>query len=122
MDRAIARIWLGSDLGTLSREQGIGASLQGEAAEMLAVEDAMELTETLAKYLSKSVLEYHFGKGCERLAYIKVRADARRDVTTDLQIDTFLRQIGTPMGTRALLERYGRPMPAANEEVIQSKP
>ncbi len=122
MDRAIARIWLGSDLGTLSRRSAVGASLQGDAADSLKADDAAAITETLAKTLSRQVLEYHFGAGVKRLAYLKLRADPPVDTAKDLQIDNFFKALGIPTSERSLRERYGRPAPTPGETLVAENP
>lgn len=60
-DRAIAALWRGSDLGTLSSQNGAGASLQGDETSVLEEDDAQMIEEAIEHNLSQYVLEYYFG-------------------------------------------------------------
>ncbi|HZV33353.1 MAG TPA: DUF935 family protein [Verrucomicrobiae bacterium] len=60
MDRAITILWRGADLGTLSSHNAAGASLQEDETNLLEIDDAQMISETLTAQVSRYVLQYHF--------------------------------------------------------------
>ena len=64
----------GADLGTSSRKDAAGASLQEDESEILEADDARIVEETLNAQVSNLALEWRFGVGCPKLAYLSVRA------------------------------------------------
>ncbi len=117
-------LWRGADLGTQSHGGaggGQGASLQGDETSALDEDRAAWLTESLIP-VSRTAVRYLFGSGVEPLAYVRVRTPVRRDVQLDLAVDTFLLNHGAPMSLAAVLERYGRPVPAAGETLLCARP
>jgi len=118
MDRAMAALWRGADLSTMSAGmgEGTGASLQGEEADILEEDDADLCAETLNRQVTPWVLLYALNT--ERaLAGIKINTGSRQDVKQDLDVDRFLIDSGVPVATNDLLERYGRPQPDADEQL-----
>lgn len=79
MDRGIAVLWRGSDLGTISREGGVGASLQLDEPGLLAEADAALLSETLNTQVCRHVIAHLFGTepraGIAVRSVVKVIAD-----------------------------------------------
>jgi hypothetical protein len=122
MDRAMASLWRGADLSTMSagQGQGQGASLQGDESHNLECDDAALASETLQR-VSRHVIEYTFGYGVLPLAYLKVVVPPKQDVDRDLKIDTFLRDSGAPLGVEATLERYGRTLPDKTDSLLQRR-
>lgn len=118
MDRAITILWRGADLGTLSSHNAAGASLQAEETNLLEIDDAQLISETLTAQVSRYVLQYHFGDA-PQLAYIKIRVPDRKEVTQSLQVDQFLLQSGAPIAIKDALERYDRPIPDAGEPLLK---
>ena len=114
MNEAITVLWRGGDLGTRSRAQGVGATLQESETDILDLDDAQWIGETLTTQVSRVVLRYHFGDA-PQLAYLKLRTAERTHVAADLQVDQFLLQAGVPLGVQAALERYNRAEPAPGE-------
>lgn len=94
-DRALAALWRGADLSTISQgKEGVGASLQSDETNLLLEDDAKLISETLNERVDRFVLEYTFGPGVEPLAYIKLQGRAspsemafRRDVFKAFQAD-----------------------------------
>ncbi len=111
MNRALTRLWMGSDLSTLSRDNGTGASLQGDESADLEHDDTTLLSETLGQRVSRQVLDYHFGVGSPRLAYLQIKTAERKDIDQDIKTDTFLLASGFPIEKKSAAERYGRPLP-----------
>lgn len=118
MDRALAALWRGADLSTMSAGmgQGQGASLQGEETHLLETDDAALVSETLQMYLDRRVIEFVLGPGVEPLAYVEVIVPPEQDVERDIKIDSFLLGKGFPITRAAAAERYGRPLPEGTDE------
>lgn len=115
MDRRIVTLWRGSDLGTNSRSNGTGASLQAGESEILEVDDAMMLTETLARKVSRYALAWKFGN-VTPLAYVKIKVAPQAATDMDLRIDQFLLSCGFPLSVRDAANRFSRPMPDGTDE------
>ncbi len=119
MDRAIASLWRGADLSTMSAGdgQGQGASLQGSETDMLEADDAAMISETLNEQVDKYVLQYVYGKDVEPLAYFKLKTSVRKDVKQDLEVDRFLLDSGVPQAVEELASRYERNLPEDGQTV-----
>ncbi len=123
MDRAMAAIWRGADLSTISAGQGTGqgASLQGDESDLVEAGDALMLSETFQIKVERRVIAYTFGEGVMPLAYGRVMIPPKQDVDADIKIDEFLVAAGVPVGVTDTLERYGRPMPDDDEQLLEKK-
>lgn len=124
MDRAMAAIWRGADLSTISSGQGsgTGASLQGDESSLIEEDDCRWISETLRRQVDRRVIEYRFGKGVKPLAYFNLKPKTRQDAQKDLAIDQGLYNMGVPMSVSALAERYGRPLPADDADLLPARP
>ena len=118
MDRAMTILWRGGDLGTSSAKDQTGASLQGDETDILETDDAVATEETLATNISRYVISYKYGPDAPVLAYLKFKKQDKQNVELDLEIDTFLRDSGAPLGVKNTLERYSRPVPDKGEELL----
>ncbi|HNX04515.1 MAG TPA: DUF935 family protein [Opitutales bacterium] len=105
MDRGISVLWRGSDLSTISRESGIGASLQKDEPDLLAEGDATMLTETLNGQLVRPAIRALFGE--EPLAAIAVRPGRQTGIATDLSICRAAKELGFAINERDFRERFG---------------
>jgi phage gp29-like protein len=119
MDRAIATLWRGSDLSTLSAHNAAGASLQSDETDILELDDAQMISETLTAQVSRFVLQYHFGNA-PQLAFIKIRAAVKKDLDQSLKVDQFLLQSGAPLGVADALTRYDRPAPKPADPLLHA--
>ncbi len=120
-DRAITQLWRGSDLGTKSAQRAAGASLQEDESEILETDDCKMIEETLDVKVTRFALAWKFGADAPQLAYVKLRTTPRRDIQTDIAVDTFLSGFKDKdgkglLGTQTTLERYSRPLPRPDEE------
>ena len=108
MDRAIATLYRGADLSTLSAEGGaVGASLQGEEADILEQDACETLSETLQEQVERFVIR--FETGADRpLAYIQISPVSRPNLDADIKIDQHLAQHGVKLSKREALQRYQR--------------
>ncbi len=125
-DRAITQLWRGSDLGTRSSQHAIGASLQEDESEILETDDARMIEETLDAKVTKYALAWKFGPETPRLAYIKLRTTPRRDLQSDIAVDTFLAGFTDKngrglLGVQTTLERYARPLPGPEEDTMKGE-
>jgi phage gp29-like protein len=107
MDRALASLWRGSDLSTISADNK-GASVQQDESDILLEDDAAMISETLQLYIDRWVIWQKFG--ARPLAYSRIVVPESNNVALDLQIDELLLKAGARLGERERLEYYGRPL------------
>lgn len=116
MDRAIARLWRGADLGTMAKGgSSVGANPQESETDILSAADAMIISETLQQYVDEWVIRYRFG--AKPLAYFQLQPRVRVNQELELRIDEFLIKSGVPRAKKELLARYARPEPDAGDEL-----
>lgn len=120
MDRAMARIILGADLSTLSRDNGAGASLQGAETDDLVKGDCEWVSETLQRRLDRAVIAWHFGQGVEPLAYFQLSPPADQDTKLEMLVDEHVKKFGVNLSTENLAERYGRTHESAPEDAAKA--
>ena len=80
MDRALATLWRGADLSTISKGDGNGASLQGDESDLIEQDDAEMIGETLNTQVDPQVIRALFGEGVKPLAYIKLLTETAGDI------------------------------------------
>lgn len=122
MDRAIASLWRGADLGTISKGDGTGASLQEEETQLLEDDDAGNITDVLNEQLDRYIIQYATGSNTPK-AWVKIKGGVRDDVKQDLEIDKGLHEMGYESPVEDLQRRYNRseleartnPQPAKTE-------
>ena len=107
MDRAIAALYRGADLSTISKGEGLGASLQGEESDMLEIDDCAALSESLHEQVDRYVIRYMTGDD-EPLAYIWIEPVSKPNLDTEMKVDQHLMQSGIKLSKRDMLQRYGR--------------
>jgi phage gp29-like protein len=112
MDRAMASLWRGSDLSTISADQK-GASVQQDESNLLLQDDAAMISETLQLYIDRWVIWQKFG--VKPLAYSMIVVPESRNTALDLQIDELLLKSGARLGERERLAYYGRPLIAEDD-------
>ncbi len=116
MDRAMARVWRGADLGTMSQEgEATGSNPQESETDILAAADAILISETLQHYVDAYVIRYRFGT--DPLAYFQLRPKQKVNQDLELRIDDYLIKWGCGRAKNDLLSKYGRPEPDAGEEL-----
>ncbi|MFZ4777045.1 MAG: phage portal protein family protein [Terrimicrobiaceae bacterium] len=121
MDKALAIMWRGGDLGTASGTgaAGTGASLQGNETQALEQADAAWLSEAIQTGLIRQVIEYHFGIGTRPLAYVQIRTMDRRSTRLDLEMFKTLSGMNVPLSARSVLERFGLKSPAPGQQLLK---
>lgn len=120
MDKAITVLWRGADLGTSSKHNSQGASLQEDETAILETDDAKVIEETLTSQVSRVALAWKFGPDVPQLAYLKVRVPEEKNITQDIEIDELLTSLGGKLGMKEAYERYGREIPQDGEDVLES--
>lgn len=112
MDRAMAALWRGSDLSTLSQGgDSSGASVQADDTEILNIGDALMIAEAANYYLDRQVIWQASGTWTTPKAYFAIRGVTRKNVEQDLKTDDQLWRMGVPLSRSGLAESYGRPAP-----------
>lgn len=121
MDRAIARVWRGGDLSTMSKGGGasggsssgggVGSLPQMENESALSKADAERISETCQFYLDRWIIRYRFGPDVEPKAKFMIQPPLQLDMQREILVDTFLLSAGVPLAMSDLYERYGRTQP-----------
>jgi hypothetical protein len=117
MDRAIAALWRGSDLATLSRQNGAGASMQADETAILEEDDAAMISETLNVQVGKFVLKYLFGDG-EIKARIRLIPHIGKNVKDELALYRDLHNLGIPLALNDIRERFNLTTPTDSDTII----
>lgn len=120
MDRALAALWRGSDLSTLAKEAGIGASLQAKETQLLEEDDANLISETLNTQVDRIILKHLF-KVERGKAYFKLIPRDTHDKHQELDLCRNLWEMGLPLSTTHLAERFGISLPQKGEKTLQKK-
>jgi len=120
MDKALAIMWRGGDLGTASGTgaAATGASLQGNETQVLEQADAAWLSEAIQTGLIRQVIEYHFGIGTRPLAYVQIRTRDRKNTRQDLEMFKTLSALEVPISARSVLERFGFKAPRPGAQLL----
>lgn len=122
MERAIATLWRGGDLSTISKDnQAVGSQAQDGESDLLQEDDAVLASSTLQEYIDRAVIAYRFGPGTEPLAYFQLLMPGNKATAVDLSVDQFLLQNGARLGLQDTMERYNRPIPDDGDELLMPK-
>lgn len=108
MDRAIAAMWCGGDLSTMSKKDGVGSNVQDEESDILENDDARNITDVLNEQVDRFVIRYVHGDTVP-LALVRVKENIKQDVKLDLEIDEGLREAGFEEPVEEVQKRYNRP-------------
>ena len=120
MDRAMAALWRGADLATISKGQGLGASLQANETTLLQHDDAALVSETLNAQVDTWIVRELFGNERPRAGFqLKTDNDAAR--LTHLELLERLVRLGVPVATAGIHERLGLPAPTVGEATLPLK-
>ena len=118
MDRAITILWRGGDLGTMSKDKGLGASLQGDESDILEDGDADLIEETLNTQVDRFIISYLYGDGVETLAYLHVKRDESIDEERELKKWKTGVELGVPLAIKDFRETFRLPQPDKGEEIL----
>ena len=111
-------MWLGSDLATMSSQDGAGASLQGESGAMLEDDDCLLVEETLERTVSRFVIRYYFGD-VEPAAYLQFQRTDRSDKRAALELLGMSADRGVAVSQKAWREASGIAAPDDGEPIIE---
>jgi phage gp29-like protein len=117
MDRAISALWRGSDLSTLSRASGTGASLQADETALIEEDDANLISETLNEQVDKFVISHLFGDAAPK-AYIRLVPRPRTNTRDEITIYRELFDMGVPLAIEDIREKFGLTTPENSENII----
>lgn len=117
MDRAMAALWRGSDLTTLSQSEGVGISIQREERALLEEDDAQMLSDTLHEQVDRFVLRYLFGTEQPK-AYIRLKPSCNKNLSNDLSVFKTLWEMGLPLSGNDLREHFGLSTPTSKEDTL----
>lgn len=120
-EEALAVLWQGGDLSTMSSAagQGTGASLQGDSLAKLEADDAQWASEILQSQIARRVIAWKFGADAEVKAYIRVKTSAAaRDARLDLAVISKLVELGAPVAISDALETFGKTTPDEGEPLL----
>lgn len=112
MSRILTMLCRGADLGTMSSQDGAGASLQGDESDILLDDDAQMISEALQHFVARPVIRHLFGTETP-LAYIELQVPSDSDTKAEIAVDTALASMGLRQAPEDLAERYGRTIEVA---------
>lgn len=119
VDRRLAALWRGADLGTMSSREGegSGASLQQSETDLIEQDDALTISERLNE-IDEMVLRWWFGPRVKPRAYFRLIVPQRQDLQLLLQAVEMLVRQGAPLATDDILERFGFGRPKAGADLL----
>jgi hypothetical protein len=107
MDRAMASLWRGGDLGTMSADRK-GVPLQDAEGDILLDDDAATITETLNMFLDRWIIWQRFGAKPKALSRLVVPKTV--NIEKEAMIFKLLLEAGAQIGMKATMDRFGIPM------------
>lgn len=120
-DRAIASLWRGGDLGTMSRDgSAVGSNPQLSETALIEQDDRELLSETLNLQVEPIVIAWHFGEGVKPLAYIRFSGLNQQNTDLDLRVDEMLVKLGVPLSQQDAAERYNRALAEEGEPTLRA--
>lgn len=108
VDRKFAALYRGADLSTMSSKdgEGTGASLQEKEGDVLLMDDAAVMSETL-EAVSNRVLQWHFGSRARPRAKLTIQTPANENLEFILKASGELADRGTPVSQTSVADRLG---------------
>lgn len=115
MDRRLTSLVLGSDLSTMSRENGVGSQPQQADSDQLLEDDCEMISETLQMQLVRPLIAYVHGTS-EPLAYVQLTPPIHVDVASEIKVDQFLLDNGAELDAAEVAGRYDRTLAETMKE------
>lgn len=117
MDRALARLWRGGDLSTMSRggEGGVGALPQIQQEDEIAEADCHLLSEALNFYVDAYVIRYMFGEAQQKARFRIIPAKSI-DNAKEIQTLEFAISHGVPISKKHIYDKFNLPEPRMKSE------
>lgn len=121
MDRAIARLWRGGDLSTMSRggSGGVGALPQIQQEDEIAEADCTLLSEALNFYVDRWVIRYTFGEARQK-ARFRIIPSKNIDNAKEIQTFQFALAAGVPVSVKAIQEKFDLTSPKEGEDMAHA--
>lgn len=122
IDRRLASLYRGADLGSMSstKGEGTGASLQDSETALIEQDDALMISERLNE-IEEIVLRWWFGSKVKVKAYIRLIVPQSEDLKLLLEAVDKLVRLGAPIAVADILERFGFATPDAKAQLLQSE-
>ncbi|MGJ8674056.1 phage portal protein family protein [Rubritalea sp.] len=121
MHRLLAILWRGADLSTMSKGAGVGASVQDDETAALDEDNAVWLSETVNRHITKRVIAWHFGEDAPVLVDFEVRTAQRDDQKLALRVFGELADRGVQIPISHVNERFQIPEAGEDEECLGVK-
>jgi len=127
MKRAMVTISLGSDLKTMSRQDGTGASLQADDGDLMTAAGCRFVTGIFNRQLDRRIIEDQFGTGVKPLAFFKLIPPQNEDAELEMKIDEHVTKHGVVLDPDDVAERFNRTNAGKGDKVpskapVKSKP
>ena len=117
MDRALAVIFRGSDLATLSSKNGTGASLQADEAALLENSDCALIESAIEKKISTPLLQMMFGRDVVPAAYFQFTRRDRTDKEAFLKLVRSATELGCAPKRAFVFETLGWAQPESGDDI-----
>lgn len=118
MERAMVMLWRGGDLSTISRGNGVGSNPQQEESDDLDADNALWVSETIDRHLTRRVIDYHFGTAVPKLVKLMLRVKTRDNVKQDLEVLQAFKEMGERISRPWALAKFGVVLADAEEEAL----
>ncbi len=118
MERAMVMLWRGGDLSTISRGNGVGSNPQQEESDDLDADNALWVSETIDRHLTRRVIDYHFGSAVPKLVKLMLRVKTRDNVKQDLEVLKTFKDMGERISRPWALAKFGVVLADAEEEAL----
>lgn len=118
MDRAIAMLWRGSDLSTMSGRDQMGASLQQDESDILVEDDVEMINETLHHQITLPALRWRFGRDVQILCRFELHSPDRLDEKAEQEKLHRAADYGVKIPVNDYKERLSIPMAEGDEEAL----
>lgn len=119
LDRATARLWLGGDLSTMSREgESVGSLAQTRTSAQMCKSDAHFVESVFDSQLTRRVLNAIFGDGVKQLAYFRFVSEEKEDVSNVVAKLNAARELGLEIPREWAYSALGIPQPKDGENVV----
>ncbi len=109
MDRMLCALWRGSDLGTISGNNHLGASMQWYESTLIEEDDAVNITENLNKNIDTKVIKILFGDS-QPLAKFRLKLPDYEEKKYELDVIERLCKLGLCPNELELAKKFAFPI------------
>lgn len=121
MEKRKTSLWRGGDLSTTSAgqgEAGQGASLQQGETTNVKEGDLLWASNNFRFQLDPLIIRITRGPNVPVLAYFTLGGADKSNAALEVQVDQFLVGAGFPVSVTSAAERYNRPIPGPDEQLL----